>query len=92
MQSVAQNALLYADIQAAIKENELALKRYVEDNSVSQQTNFMQKELLRRLLKKKITCIYITQHNSSQYTRTTAGYLCVAMQCNQSHFLKVGSL
>lgn len=50
-QSVAQNALLYADIQAAIEENELALKRYVEDSSASPQTNFMQKELLLKLLK-----------------------------------------
>jgi anti-sigma-K factor RskA len=50
-QSVAQNALLYADIQAAIEDNELALRRYVEDSSVSQQTNFMEKELLLKLLK-----------------------------------------
>jgi anti-sigma-K factor RskA len=50
-QSVAQNALLYADIQAAIEDNELALKRYVEESSVSPQANFVQKELLLRLLK-----------------------------------------
>jgi anti-sigma-K factor RskA len=50
-QSVAQNALLYPDIQAAIEENELALKRYVEDSSVSPQTNFMKKELLLKLLR-----------------------------------------
>lgn len=50
-QAVAQNALLYADIQAAIEENELALKRYVEDSSVSPQTNFMEKKLLLNLLR-----------------------------------------
>jgi hypothetical protein len=50
-QSVAQNALLYPEIQAAIEANELALKRYVEDSSVNRQTNFMEKTLLLRLLK-----------------------------------------
>ena len=51
MASVAQNAALYADIQAAIEENELALKRYIEDSSVNPQTNFMAKTLILRLLK-----------------------------------------
>jgi hypothetical protein len=51
MASVAQYASLYADIQAAIEENELVLKRYVEDSSVSQQTNRIQKTLLLKLLK-----------------------------------------
>lgn len=49
--SVAQNALLYEEIQAAIEENELALKRYVEDTSVNKETKPMEKELLLRLLK-----------------------------------------
>ncbi len=50
-QSVAQNALLYAEIQTAIEENELALKRYVEDTSLDKQANPMEKELLLKLLK-----------------------------------------
>jgi hypothetical protein len=49
--SVAHNASLYPEIQTAIEKNELALKRYVEDTSVSKQANFMEKELLLRLLK-----------------------------------------
>jgi anti-sigma-K factor RskA len=50
-QAVAQNAMLYPEIQTAIEENELALKRYVEDTSVDKQTNPMEKELLLKLLK-----------------------------------------
>ncbi len=50
-QSVAQNALRYPAIQTAIEENELALKRFVEDSSVNNQTNPIGKELLLRLLK-----------------------------------------
>jgi anti-sigma-K factor RskA len=49
--SVAQNALLYEDIQAAIEENELALKQYVEDSSITKPTKPMEKELLLKLLK-----------------------------------------
>jgi hypothetical protein len=50
-QSVAQNALIYEEIQTAIEETEYALKRYVEDSSGSQQGYPMEKELLFRLLK-----------------------------------------
>jgi hypothetical protein len=50
--AVAQNALLYEEIQMAIEENEDALKRYVEDSSVSKPENFIEKELLLRLLNK----------------------------------------
>lgn len=51
MRSVAQNALLYEAIQTAIEENELALKRYIEENSVNKQIKPMEKELLLNLLK-----------------------------------------
>jgi anti-sigma-K factor RskA len=50
-QSVAQNAVRHAEAQTAIEENELALKRYVEDSSAPKQTNPIEKELLLRLLK-----------------------------------------
>jgi hypothetical protein len=50
-QSVAQNALRYPEIQTAIAENEDALKRFVEDSSISKQTIPLDKELLLRLLK-----------------------------------------
>jgi hypothetical protein len=50
--SVAHNAALYPEIQAAIEENELALKRYVEDNSVSPQINFMEKTRLLDVLRR----------------------------------------
>jgi hypothetical protein len=49
--SVAQNALLYDVIQAAIEENELVLKQYVEDISTNKTTKPMEKELLLKLLK-----------------------------------------
>jgi anti-sigma-K factor RskA len=50
-QSVAQNAVRYAEIRTAIEENEDALKRFVEDSSISNQTNPIEKELLLRILK-----------------------------------------
>jgi anti-sigma-K factor RskA len=52
-QCVAQNAARYAEIQRAIEENEDALKRFVEDSSVTKKANPMEKEWQLRLLKNR---------------------------------------